>query len=75
MAIGSIGSTGSVGSQTVGGVGGDTSTKIQDLLNMLQSGSGASPSRTNTGTCPNCQGGGCANCAAKASGQAKKIGG
>jgi len=75
MAIGSIGQTGNIGSQTVGGVGGDSSTKIQDLLNMLQSGSGGGASRPNTGSCPNCQGGGCANCAAKASGQAKKIGG
>lgn len=76
MAISSIGSVGGVNNRTVGSVGGDSTTPIQELLSMLQSGSTANSGggAGGGGGCScGCQGGGCSCCANKASKQAQSI--
>ena len=75
MAI-SIGSLGSAGNRTVGSVGGDTNTKIQDLLSNLQSSSSSGgDSQTNTSSSGGGCAGGCCNCANKTSNQARQVSG
>lgn len=82
MPISGIGGT-QFGDKTVGSVGGDKDTKVQDLLSKLQAGSsssssgsggGSSDSSSSSGGGGGCEGG-CCNCAGKTNDRAAKVSG
>jgi len=80
MAISSIGGLGNISDKTVGSVGADHNTKIQDLLKSLESGSGSNSSHSGSGGgSSSSSGGGCAggccNCAGKTSDKASRVSG
>ncbi len=76
MAISGINAA-QLGDKTVGSIGGDKDTKVQDLLSKLQAGSSSSSSGSGGGSSNSSSsgGGGCAHCAKRSTDRAAKVSG
>ena len=78
MAISGINAA-QLGDKTVGSIGGDKDTKVQDLLSKLQAGSSSSSSGSGGGSSSSSGGGsgggGCAHCAKRSTDRAAKVSG